>query len=149
MIKINSKAFGEIEIEEKQIIQFPFGIPGFDDLKEFALLDSGQYPFYWLQSTKQVEVAFILMDPFLLKADYQLEVPDNEFESIQLTGEKGSALIFTILTVRANGAMITANLQAPVVINPANKKGRQFISTNPDLSIRFDVLKALNAEEAK
>lgn len=149
MTKINSKAFGEIEIEEKQLIEFPFGIPGFEELKEFALLDSGQYPFYWLQSTKQVEVAFILTDPFLLKPDYQLEVPDSDFESIQLTGEKGSALIFTILTVRANGAMITANLQAPVVINPTNKKGRQVISNNPELEIRFDVLKALSKGEAK
>lgn len=148
MIKLKTKPFGEIEIDEKQIISFPFGLPGFEQLKEFALLDSGQYPFYWLQSTSEENVAFIMMDPFLLKEDYQVEVLDSEYATIGLSDKAGSALIFTILTVRASGAMISANLQAPVVINPQTKVGRQFISNNPDLEIRYDVMKALKQMEA-
>lgn len=149
MIKLKTKPFGEIEIEEKQIISFPFGLPGFEQLKEFALLDSGQYPFYWLQSTSEENVAFIMIDPFILKSDYQVEVLDSEYETIGLSNKEGSALIFTILTIRAGGAMISANLQAPVVINPQKRVGRQFISNNPELEIRYDVIAALKKMEGK
>ncbi len=155
MKKINTKPFGEFEIDEKQIIQFPFGVPGFESLHEFALLDSGQPPFYWLQSLEDVDVAFILINPFLLRYDYEVEVPDSEYESIELDPkaepEEQPALIFSIVTVRGGGAIVTANLQAPVIINRAKRMGRQCISTNPDWDIRtdiLDVLETLSSEDA-
>ena len=50
-MKINTRIFGEIEVEEDKIIHFVNGIVGFPELKEFALVfdeekgDRGCSPF--------------------------------------------------------------------------------------------------------
>lgn len=145
MIEIMTKALGAVEIDEKQILEFPYGIPGFEKLSQFALLDSGQPPFYWLQSTEDVEVAFILIDPMLICPEYRLEIGKSEYQTLDLRLNDEKALLFAIVTVRGGGAMVTANLQGPVVINRESRRGRQFISTNPDWDIRYNIMDALRA----
>lgn len=143
MIKIDTKRFGEMEIDENQVINFPYGLPGFEDLRSFALMDSEQEPFYWLQSMEDVNVAFILINPFLICPNYEIEVLDDDFETIALESKKEKILIFSIVSVRGEGALITANLKAPLIINRENKMGRQFISEDINWDLRFDIMKAL------
>ena len=54
---IKTKPFGEIEIDEQQIIEFPDGLLGFDYIKKFVLLDSDgeKSPFKWLQAYEESE----------------------------------------------------------------------------------------------
>ena len=136
MKEIESKNLGKISIEEKQVITFQDGLPGFENMKEFALVDSGQEPFYLLQSVENPDIAFILIDPFLICHDYEIEIPDEEMNALGLKGEKHSALIFAIISIRENGALITANLQAPIIINGESKLGVQYIVNDSKWSIR-------------
>ena len=50
-MKVNTKPYGLIEIDNRQRITFPGGILGCESLKEYVLLDALQQPFYWLQSS--------------------------------------------------------------------------------------------------
>ena len=48
-MKVATKAYGLIDVNEQQRITFPHGLLGFESFKEYVLLDAGRQPFYWLQ----------------------------------------------------------------------------------------------------
>ena len=37
-MKVNTRIFGEVDIEDEKIITMPFGLVGFPDLQKFALI---------------------------------------------------------------------------------------------------------------
>ena len=63
--------FGEMEINENDIIKFPNGIYGFEDTKEYVILKMEKdSPFIWMQSIKDDDLAFVLIDPRIFTNDY-------------------------------------------------------------------------------
>ena len=95
MIHLETKAFGAIDINPLQIINFPDGIYGFRDTREFALIDDKEgSPFKWLQSTEDPDLAFILIQPELFMRDiYEPLIGDKEMESLEVK-EINECLIF-------------------------------------------------------
>jgi flagellar assembly factor FliW len=141
-MKVQTKPYGEIEIEERQRIDFPRGLFGFESLRDFALLDSTQQPFYWLQSLERVDVAFVLIEPTFFRPDYTPDVEPSELEEIDIT-DSADALVFSIVTIPEQASSMTANLQGPLILNRRLHKGRQFISTNPLWGIRHPIMEEL------
>ncbi len=123
---IESKPFGRIEVTERQIISFPVGIFGFEFLHEYALLDAAQPGFYWLQSTEEPEIAFILLNPYELRSDYVLDIGEDDLELIRYDEEE-DLLVFAIITIPEDQTQISANLAGPVLINRVHQLGRQCI----------------------
>ncbi len=149
-MKIHTKPYGTIEVDDRQFIEFPFGIFGFENLKRYVLLDAEQQPFYWLQSMDVQEIAFILINPYLFRPDYTVDVSDEDLSEIGLD-DPDEALVFAIVTIPEKQSRMTANLQGPVIINRANRKGRQSISTGEKWRTKhyiLDELKALGGEAA-
>ena len=141
-MKIRSKAYGDMEISDRQRIIFPRGIFGFEELREFALLDSAQPPFYWLQSLQRVEIAFVLIDPRFFRPDYAPDVDSAELEEIEIKTPE-DMLLFAIVTIPEDSSRMTANLQGPLLINRRTSVGRQSISTNPQWGVRHIILEEL------
>lgn len=142
---VKSKSFGEIEINEKQMLYFPLGILGFENLKKYALLDSEQPPFFWLQSLDVQEVAFILINPFLFRPEYALDISGEDYNLIKLSNDDfDNRLIFTIVTVPEKSEDMTANLQGPIIINKINKNAIQTISNNPEHRVKHHILNELS-----
>lgn len=133
--EIDSKAFGRIRIEERQQIEFPRGLYGFEEMRSFALLDSGHPPFYWLQSLEDASVAFILVNPYLVEPEYILDIAPLEIEEIGKPAPE-DLLVFAIVTVPQDGTAIRCNLQGPIIINRRDQLGRQSISLDPRWEIR-------------
>jgi len=134
-IEIDSKAFGRIRIEDRQRIAFPRGLYGFEESRSFALLDSGHPPFYWLQSLEEVEVAFILVNPYLVEPEYALDIAPSDLEEID-DPDPDDLLVFSIVTIPRDGGAIRCNLQGPIIINRRERLGRQSISLDPRWEIR-------------
>jgi flagellar assembly factor FliW len=109
-MKILSRPLGEIEIDERQIIKFPKGLLGFGEYKKFALLDSPQKPFLWLQSLDESEIAFVLIDPEVFRRDFSLSPAGDELEQLNLESEK-DLISFAIVTIPSDSNKMTANLQ--------------------------------------
>lgn len=141
---VKTKPFGEITVDERQKVHFPFGILGFERLRDYVLLDARQPPFYWLQSLDEPEIAFILINPLVFRPDYTPDVPPEELEEIGIEAAEGG-LFFAIVTIPEEQPLMTANLQGPVVINKRNKQGRQLISTNSSWGVRHYILEELAA----
>ncbi len=148
MLNVNTKAYGNIEIDERQKLYFPYGIFGFEKLKDFVLLDAEQQPFYWLQSLDIKETAFVLIDPFVFRKDYVLDVSKSDLDEIDIKSpDDENILIFAIVTVPENHHKMTANLQGPIIINRETKTGRQAISLDSKWKIRHFILEELSGNK--
>lgn len=143
-MKVATKAYGLVDVDERQSIKFPYGLLGFEQLKDYVLLDAEQQPFYWLQSVDVERVAFILVNPFLFRPDYELDISDHELNEIGISNPK-DALVFTIVTIPADGSAMTANLQGPLVINKDNRIGKQMILMDPRWKTKHDIVAELAA----
>ena len=80
-MKITTKVFGEVDIEESKILHFPQGIVGFPELTDFALIHDiekeGVCAIRWLQSMQEPSFAMPVMDPLAVKPDYNPIVEDE------------------------------------------------------------------------
>lgn len=150
-MKINTRIFGEIEISDDKIITFPNGIIGFPDLKRFALLhdeEKGtQTGIRFLQSLEEPGFAMPVMDPLLVKPDYDPEVED---ELLSVAGNITSENLLVLVTVTVPGDLtrMSVNLQGPIIINIDENKACQIIVENGDYPVKFFIYDILQARKA-
>ncbi len=147
-MEVKTKAYGLIEVDERQKIHFPAGILGFESLKDYVLLDASQQPFYWLQSLDMVEIAFVLINPVVFRPDYTPDVSTAELQEINLgTLDSENSLVFVIVTIPEDQSRMTANLQGPIIINRKERIARQCISTNSMWKTQHYILEELAARK--
>jgi len=125
---INTSRFGELEIDEKRVIHFKDGIPAFEDEKEFIILPyDEETPYYFMQSMKTPDLAFLLTVPFLFFPNYTFEIDDDTIEELEIE-TKDKLLYYTLITIpNFSIRYMTTNLLAPVVINTKNMKAKQVV----------------------
>jgi flagellar assembly factor FliW len=141
-VKVSTKAYGVLDVDERQKIVFPDGLFGFEAFKNYVLLDAEQQPYYYLQSIETQGAAFILLKPFLFRPDYEIDIDEGELLEIGIDDPK-KALVFTIVTVPADGSPMTANLAGPLVINRERRVGKQVVLTDPRWKTKHDILEEL------
>lgn len=144
-VKIKTKPFGEIEISELQIFDFPDGILGFDFVNKFAVIDSDdeESPFKWLQAVEETELAFVVIQPESFMKNYKPMISHGDIEAVNV-GDVSELLIFAIVTIPDNPSEMTANLQGPVILNVKERVGRQAISTNDRYKIRHSIMQEMS-----
>lgn len=143
-MRIQTKMMGELDIDERQIIDFPDGLIGFRKFTSYALLDAPQKPYFYLQSMELAELGFILLDPFLFRPDYSIDVADEAMRSIGVV-DPDDALVLAMVTVPPDGGPVTANLMGPLVIGRKIRRGAQVILTDPRWATKHDVMAELAA----
>lgn len=146
-MRLDTRHFGTIEIDEKGIINFNEGLPGFEHVKQFVLLGGDeQSPFKWLQSVDEPELAFVVVDPFCIRKDYDITLEDAVLEKLGIKGPE-DVLVYSIVVVPEDTSRMSMNLKAPVVINVKNNKGMQVILDTDEYSVRHYILEELQRQE--
>ncbi|AGC69532.1 flagellar assembly factor FliW [Thermoclostridium stercorarium subsp. stercorarium DSM 8532] len=140
-MQLNTKHFGVIEVDEKEILYFPSGIPGFENVRKFVLLgrQEADSPFFWLQCVDKPDLAFVVTDPFYIKEDYYVDVDDEEIAEIEINDPE-NVLTLAIVTIPEDIRFMTVNLKAPVLINMKNNMGKQVIMKNDTFPVRYYIL---------
>ncbi len=139
-----TKYFGSIEYQPEAPIRFPSGLPGFEQELDFLVLEPpGSAPMVFLQSLRRPSLCFLALPMEVVAPDYRLATTKEDLESLGLapdrrpgTGEDICCL--TIIVVTENG-QVSANLLAPIVINPARRLGLQAIRSDSVYSHRHPV----------
>jgi flagellar assembly factor FliW len=130
---------GECTYRETEVIAFPWGLPGFPQLRRFLVLSvTGQEGFVWLQSLDEVKVALPLCDPWSLFADYEAPLPLYAQQSLALQAADDFCTL-CVCVIREGAAEMTINLLAPVVINLKARIGRQITLENQRYSVRTPI----------
>ena len=119
----------------RNAIAFPDGIPGFEACRQFVLLASEAIaPLQRLESIEGTPAAFVGIDPRLALADYRCRLSESDLRALGADAST-TLLWFAIISADADGTL-TANLRAPIVINPQRMIGRQVIPDNGQYPIR-------------
>jgi flagellar assembly factor FliW len=127
-MRVESRKFNTVfEMEDEKVIQFPFGLIGFAEEKEFILLEREQSPrIAWLQSVKTPELALPVVSGHELGEDY----PDVPLESA-LYADRVSPIgddtaLMVVLTCQS-GMAPTINMMSPIVVDAKTRTGAQLI----------------------
>lgn len=139
---IPSSRFGELEVEEKDLIVFPSGIIGFPRANRFIMIphvddNDESTAFSWLHSADDPNLAFVVIDGEEFARSNSIAMPTDAPELEMQDGDEFAVLI--IVTVREDPKMTTANTKAPLFVNLRNRKGVQVIFDDPRFSTRFNL----------
>lgn len=126
--KIITLHFGEITVASDYIFTFPEGVLGFEYLREFVLISEEETaPFKWLVSIEEPEIGFPLLSPWLLDLQYN---PGKSYDVDKL-------VFFVIVTLEDENHQMTANLKAPIILDPEVQDGKQVILSSEKYSTNF------------
>ncbi|QHS23290.1 flagellar assembly protein FliW [Virgibacillus sp. MSP4-1] len=129
-MKIDTLYFGEIDIEKEKVITFENGLPGFQDEQEYTLLNlPDNQAFQILQSVHTRELAFVLTVPYFIYEDYEFDLDQGTVSQLDIEKPE-DVTVYSIVTLHDSLKNSTLNLQAPVVINVKNNRGKQVVLTD-------------------
>ena len=139
-MKFISKVHGEMQYEENNIITFNKGIPGFNELKKFILLDLHEYePFKLLQSLEEDEISLIVTSPYEFFKEYEIKLSEETIKNLKIESPE-QVIILTTVTLNSDVKKITTNLQGPIVINTSNNFGEQIILDNSKYKVKSPLI---------
>lgn len=140
-MELKTKYHETIEYKEEEIIYFKKGIPGFQNLKKFILFPVEENDFFSvLHSVEDSNVGFIVVSPFNVEKDYEVELNDTLLRNLNIKEEK-DVLIFNTVTLSSDVKKITSNLKAPIVINIKTRLGEQIILNDDKYEIKYPLFK--------
>jgi flagellar assembly factor FliW len=142
-LKCQTSRFGEIMVDENDIIQLPEGLIGFPELVRYVLLDhDSDSPFKWLQSVDDGNMAFVVISPLTFRPDYTVEVSEDEIAGLKL--EKAEdAVVSVIVTIPSDPKKMSANLKAPLVFNLKNRCGKQVIVKDTQMQTKHFIMEEM------
>ncbi|MCB1323822.1 MAG: flagellar assembly protein FliW [Spirochaetales bacterium] len=145
MPQLATRALGTVEINPAENIQFPDGLFGFSDVREFALLgERPDSPFKWLQSTARPDLAFIVIEPHLfLKEAYRPVLMRSDLEQLKVEKVEDCTIYLIVTIPRDHPEKMTANLQGPILVNTDERIGRQVISGDDAHVVRVSIMDQL------
>jgi flagellar assembly factor FliW len=144
-MRIRTINFGELEIQDDKIIDFPEGIPGFPELRRFVMLELEDVkPFQYLQAIGEPAVALLVINPFLVDPGYRFDLTEREMEEIRVKKPE-EAGVYAVVTVPSDPSQTTMNLMAPILINERQRRGKQVILQDSGYSFRHPFLGAVKS----
>ncbi len=146
LMHIETTRFGALSIEESRVLTFPDGLPGFEACRRFTLVPhpapEGEVagPFEWLQSVEDGALAFLAIDPRRIFTHYKPALGPSELQSIALDCCESGHLLSLLTVPKGDPCGITANLLAPVIVNPDTRQAKQVILTGDEYGVRHRLL---------
>ncbi len=140
-MNIKTKFLGEINIEENDIIHFKNGIPGLKSLKRYVMMPLEGNPMVsYLQSIEEENVCFIVMSPFIIKEDYDIEISEDTVKELDICNLEEITL-YAVINIQGDIKDATVNLKAPIIINTRNKKAAQELLESDKYLIKHRLVK--------
>ena len=124
MLALSTRRFGEIQVDDRDVIQFPEGLPGFESHRRFALIaPPGSSPLLFLQSLDSPDLCFLTTPIDAVDPDYHLDLTPADRREFVLSND---LIALAIVTAPESGPA-TANLLAPIVIDRGKGIGIQAV----------------------
>ena len=133
---LETTRFGPVTYAEGDVIEFPWGLPGFAEHHRFLALSLAEQPnFVWLQSVDDPKTALPTADPWQIFGDYEPRLPAYATETLGLRGPEDFTILCVVVVTKGAEEM-TMNLMAPIVVNLRSNQARQVMLENSNYSVR-------------
>ncbi len=141
-MKVKTK-LGEIEVPKDKVITFKEGLPGLENLKKFVIVSNGSDPIMWLVSIEDENIALPVINPWLVRVDYVVDIPRDVMEDLEISDMEDVQVWAVLVIPREKPEDMTINLLAPIVINVKKGLGKQVIMEGSGYEIRHLVREEL------
>lgn len=125
-VHLESVLLGPLDIRPDTVITFPAGLPGFVTLRDFALIETHRDELIWMQSLEDAEITFLVVDPFVLVSGFEVEIPPSDLAALGVSDQDATLLVLAVAQLQG-GIPVSVNLQSPIVIERARRRGRQVV----------------------
>lgn len=139
MLTVRSDLLGELPVQSRDTLYFPFGLLGFPECRRFALLRAEQDGVFWLQSMEYSTLIFLLVDPFAVVANYSIDVAPSQIAELGAYRPADVGLLSVVTLPAVPGDKPTANLQGPIAINFATRTAKQLVISETDFGVRCPI----------
>jgi flagellar assembly factor FliW len=127
-VKLNTRQFGELEFDESIVYHFASGLPGFEELHKFIIInDKDTGPLRWLMSIEDPDIGFPVLEIAQIAPERAKEMPADQLKT---------STTFVVVTLNRDPEPMTANLKAPIVLDNAVRTGKQVVINSDKYSTK-------------
>ena len=146
-VTFTNAKFGEVTVEATSILTFPEGVPGFERLKRYGLVQvDEEAPFLRLLSLDEPAVAFVILNPTSIWPDYKPQLGQEELQGLELANDEDLEL-YCIVTLSSDPQHVTANLKGPIAINTVSMTACQIILVDDTYTTKHSLLDVSKQKE--
>jgi flagellar assembly factor FliW len=152
MHRYTTKYFGRVDCHPDAVIEFPLGLPGFENERSFLLIEQAiNRPLVFLQSLSRPDLCFLTLPVRSIVPDYQLRLASEDLAALGLAeeaqpSEGGAGYLCLGIVALAEDGSATANLLSPVVIHWPSRRGVQAVQSDSDYSHRHPLMAYTEAQ---
>jgi flagellar assembly factor FliW len=140
-IKLKTTRFGELEVPGGNVIHMPGGVLGFPGCKDYILVPHKENsPFLWYQSLDDPALAFVVINPLILKPDYDVPISPALMEGLGAEKVEELELLAIVTIPKDRPQEMTVNLLGPIVINSARRLAKQIVLDPERYSTKTPIL---------
>lgn len=129
-MRIDTARFGVLDFKDEATIYFPWGIPGFENLRRYVLLDHREGLFKWLQAIDDTQVAFVVSPPEVLGVTYR--IPEKQLQNLELVNSEDLVVLIMISFDRQSNTP-RPHFTGPLLFNVKTRQAFQWTIDVRDL----------------
>jgi len=130
--KVIATRLGKRVIDPEKVLYFPHGLIGFENNREFALLQiKDDSPFLILQSMSNAKVGLVVADPYSFTANYEVKIGEAEQKILKLKTIRQVAVLVTVTIPPGQPEKTALNLSGPILVNYEARIGIQVPQADP------------------
>lgn len=136
---INTKEFGQINVEKECILDFKSPILGFEGYSKFIIINNSDMDsMMYLQSVENGDLYFVIVDPYAIFSHYAPKLSKDDYNNLDITINQTSKLRYMLIAIITEDVECSVvNLKSPIVINTDNKNAIQAVLQNQDYPLRY------------
>jgi flagellar assembly factor FliW len=139
-MRIHTVNLGNLEIPDDKVINFKEGLPGFPQIRRFAILEAEEIkPFQYLQALDDPPISLFVINPFLVDPGYEFRLTDSDMEDV-CSKNSAELAVYAVATIPADPSQATLNLMAPIVVNDRARCGKQVILHESKYAVKHPLL---------
>lgn len=128
--------FADLDVDARDVIAFPEGMPGYEGTRQFALLELANVaPLKVLHAVNAPDPCFLVVDPKAVMPGYRCDL--GPADRLRLGAADDSTLLWLAIVIMGEHGEIAVNLRAPIVIDPARMTGRQVMPNACAYPLRY------------
>jgi len=131
-VKIQTTRFGQITLNDEQVIDMPHGMLGFSEHRRYVIIQNKKdSPFFWYQSLDDPDLAFVITRPYLFMPDYNPQIKEGVAHMLWHMDDTQfftSLEIYVVVNIpRGAPGKMTGNFMGPLVVNPLCQQAVQVV----------------------
>jgi flagellar assembly factor FliW len=139
-----STYLGRIDYREQDVLEFPAGLPGFEQERAFLPVELPDVqPMILFQSLQTADLCFMTLPVLAADHSYKLSMAPEDLRTLGLPEDRqpgiGTDVLCVAIIMVAKDRPPTANLLAPLVVNLATHRAVQAIQVNTDYSHQHEL----------